>query len=148
MKISSNKEDRREDFSSVCADVRPDDGIPPAILSKREKQNRDQRRRVGKIRSQQLCGQIRQALADALLCDCSDPLLADANVEKVESVCGSSVVLASISLDTLDPELLDELHARLRAASGLLRASIAGAIHRKRVPQLRFAVTMAEAQAE
>jgi len=150
MKKSSKKQNRGEadDLTSVCAEPRPDDGIPPAILSKRERQNRDQRQRVGKVRSAQLCEQIRHALADALICDCDDQLLADTKVERVEAVSGSSSVMASLSFETNDAVLIDEVFTRLQAASGRLRASIAGAIHRKRVPHLRFTVIMTEPSAD
>ena len=134
------------DLSSLCTSVRADDGIPPAILAKRERQMRDQRNRVGNTRSLQLCEQIRRALADALVCDCSDASLADACVGQVEAMCGSSVLLATVSFPADEATSLDEWHARLQAASGQLRAGIAGAIHRKRVPQLRFKVIPAASE--
>jgi ribosome-binding factor A len=129
-------------FTSLCTSVRLDDGIPPpAILAKIEKQMRDQRNRVGNTRSLQLCEQIKRALADALVCDCNDSTLADASVEQVEALSGSSVLLATVSFPSDETISLNEWYARLQAASGQLRA-IAGRHRRSHPPQTRPSVAL------
>lgn len=76
----------------------------------------------------------------ALVLDVADPTLEDALIREVRPASGSQALEVVVSVPNADPQLLDEVHASLRAAEGVLRASLAAAISRKRVPALRFQV--------
>ena len=70
--------------------------------------------------------------------------MTELNVVSVEPLPCSSVLLVILSAASLTQEEIAGMEARLRQASGLLRAAIAGETHRKRVPHLRFRVVPAE----
>ena len=73
-----------------------------------------------------------------------DESLSDLNVDSVEPLPGGSVLLVVLSAPSLTQDGIAGIESRLRQASGLLRAAIAGETHRKRVPHLRFRVVPAE----
>ncbi len=66
------------------------------------------------------------------------------NVVSVESIPGVSLLLVIVCAPALMQDDIAVMELRLRNASGLLRAAIAGATHRKRVPHLRFRVVPSE----
>jgi len=87
----------------------------------------------------QLCGQVRDALT-TILPGCGDRVLREALVYLVEPApnAGRLRALATVPADGPEP---GEVEAHLNRAAGMLRAEVASAIHRKRAPELIFAVT-------
>ncbi len=123
-----------QDADELCAQLREDDGIPPSVLAKRKQQ---EHRHVN-YHGEQLCKQVRIALGDALACDCSDPVFEDLQVIGVRMSSGTTALEVVLCAPDQDARLLREIETQLSSAEGLLRASISGAIHRKRLPRLRF----------
>lgn len=110
-----------------CEELGPGDGLDPRFDPVE--------RKPGNRKALQLCAQVANALNMALA-DCSDECLREAFVEAVVPAPDSSHMLVKIRT-TLDKELVMEA---LQKASGRMRNEIASAIHRKKVPQLRFEV--------
>jgi ribosome-binding factor A len=98
------------------------------------------RRRHGR-KDAQLCAQVQRAIEDALACELDDERLAGLWVVRVEPAPDLSLlrVWLACAPDRGSPEPALVL-ARLAAAQGVLRAEVAAAIHRKRVPALTFAL--------
>ena len=121
-------------MNQLCAQLREDDGIPPSILAKRKQQ---EHRHIN-YHGEQLCKQVRIALSEALACDCADPAFEDLQVVDVRMSSGTTVLEAILDAPQQDARLLREIETQLCSAEGLLRSSIGGAIHRKRLPRLKF----------
>jgi len=90
----------------------------------------------------QLCAQVQEAIASALAAELEDPLLRELWVVRVEPSPTASQLLVWVALPRGARTLADAetVLARLSKVEGLLRAEVASAIHRKRVPTLRYAV--------
>ena len=129
---------KRINDRELCAESHPDDGVPPHVLAKRGRPRGSAR--AGRHHLDQLCKQVRIALGEALVCDCSDSVLQSLVVESVKPLTGSSVLQVTLTLPSADPGQFEHAHQQLQRASGILRSAVASAIHRKRVPQLRFCV--------
>lgn len=124
----------------LCAELREDDGISPTVLAKRKQQ---EHRHVN-YHGEQLCKQIRIALGEALACDCADPAFEDIQVIDVRMSSGTTALEVIAVAPRQDTSLLRDIEERLQKAEGLLRAGIAGAINRKRLPRLKFRLVPAE----
>jgi len=113
---------------ALCAELHPEDGKP------RRRNDRKPRKKDRKTR--QLCGQIRRAL-DLSLAASADSVLRELWVVSVSPAPDASRVRVLIS--TFDPELPPgQALGSLKGATGWLRAEIAHAISRKKVPELCF----------
>ena len=119
-----------------CAEPRPDDGVPTIELAKRERY----RKTPNRAREEQLCHQVMHALDASLACDCDAEELRDAEVIDVAPGRGIHMLVTRIAIRDASPERLDAAYRALTENLGSLRAGIAAAIHRKRVPTLRFIV--------
>jgi ribosome-binding factor A len=99
-------------------------------------ESKDRKRSDRKDR--QLCGQVRRALSVALDADFLDPLLQALWIVDVEP----APTLARLRVWVAGPAGSDAMLIlqRLEAVSGMLRAEVAQAIHRKQVPALCFAI--------
>jgi ribosome-binding factor A len=86
-----------------------------------------------------MCGQIARTLSMVLSWESGDELLSELMVEAVEPAPDSTRVLVTVSVQAGNATFSD-VSQRLHRASGRLRAEIATAIHRKRVPELAFRV--------
>lgn len=97
-------------------------------------------RRGDPRRSEQLRAAIRRALVRALECDVHDPRLDGLTLVDVIADPGGtwSALFASTRLDDLD-----DLEQRLRDAAPVFKRALAGALARKRVPQVAFYVVPA-----
>jgi ribosome-binding factor A len=118
----------------LCGQPGPEDGLDP-----RETLRREARKKGGR-KARQLCGQVAQALNYAFAAVCEDDVLRDLLVVACQPAPDESRLLVSVgsALATrCDPVLALE---HLQRAQGKLRAEVAAAIHRKKVPELTFCV--------
>jgi ribosome-binding factor A len=93
----------------------------------------------------QLCRQVQRALMLALAGDCGDEVLRELYVAAVEPMGGAGQLLAHVVLPRRgDVASVVDVMTRLDARAGLLRAEVARAINRKRVPTLTFIVVADE----
>lgn len=93
----------------------------------------------------QLCRQVQRALALALIGECDDDPVSDLVIESVEPLGGAGQLLVRIAMPREHLASATDVLARLNSRSPQLRAEIANAISRKRVPGLSFvAVPMTE----
>ena len=137
------KKQRDAAWQSVCAGLRPGDGIPPHQIKRQketERKKEKQTRQPVDRHALQYCKQARLCLDGELAAlqaadgDQSGPW----SVLRVEPVPGSGALVVVVGVPGLTAENLATVEDRLSAASGHLRAAVAGCTHRKRVPPLRF----------
>ena len=89
----------------------------------------------------QLCHQVEEAIACALVCSTS-PILRDLYVLGVEAMSGAAAlrVLVTMEGDEEEAHDLQQTKEALERAKGYFRGEVARSIHRKRVPSLEFTV--------
>jgi hypothetical protein len=118
-----------------CAERGPEDGLDPRL------QKRGGSGQTGDRKLRQLCSQVARTLNAVLAGECGDDLLRDLVVESVTPAPSSARLLVTVALAPTapdhDPGLLSE---RLERARGLLRVAVAGAIRRRRAPDLLFQI--------
>lgn len=126
-------------MDSLCAEVMPDDGIPPHVLKKQL--NRDQRssKRLP-ARALQYHKAVRQCLDAAFASVCADPILTDLAVLSVEPLGKGAKLLVVVETPPTNTANVRMIEASLLQAAGLLRSVLAGEIQRKRTPCLSFRV--------
>jgi ribosome-binding factor A len=129
--MTSRKIDPQEHWP--CAESGPEDGLDPRL------QNRAGSRPAGDRKLRQLCSQVARTLNAVLAGECGDDLLRDLVVESVTPAPSSARLLVTVALAPAapahDPALLSE---HLERARGLLRVAVAGAVRRRRAPDLLF----------
>jgi len=92
-------------------------------------------------KARQLCAQAQETLNATLAGECSDPVLQDLFVARVEPKGSSHRLLVTIELSsTPDSATAAQALERLERARGLLRSAVAAAICRRRTPDLEFRV--------
>jgi ribosome-binding factor A len=92
----------------------------------------------------QLCRQVHRALMLALSGECSDDLLRDLVVDAVEPMGSASQLIVRVGVPRgAAGQSFAEILARLNERTPKLRATVAQAICRKRVPMLSFALVPA-----
>jgi ribosome-binding factor A len=127
----------RRRMLAACDEIGPDDGIDPREWTKTEF-----RRPPGR-KALQLCRQVAEALQVALG-DCRDEVLSGLIVTAVTPAPHAGrlriSVAAAPSAGVRDAAIVQE---HLSRAAGLLRAEVAGAIHRRKTPELFFALAAA-----
>lgn len=123
---------RHDALRDLCAQVHDDDGIEHL---RRQRGVRQQTPR----KDLQLCAQAARAIADALSTACNDPILRELIITRIEPApdSGRLRVFAAAAPGSA-PFTAQAALERLRAAKGILRAHVADAITRKRVPDLVF----------
>ena len=131
--MSSRKRIHR-DQRLLASDVGPEDGLDPRFLPRYPG-----RRGAPGRKSLQLCEQVVQVLSSALTGGCDDDVLRDLLVVEVVPAPDSSRLLvtltASPAAGQLDPA---DVLERLERHKVRLRAEVAAAIHRRRVPELSY----------
>jgi len=126
------KEPSRKDMLSSCSEIGPEDGADPKSFL------RPERPRVKNRKALQLCEQVSQTLGHILAWESGDDCLRELAVVSVVPAPNSGHLLVTVTAPVaVDPTQAME---RLQAAHGKLRAEVAGAIHRKKVPLLTFEV--------
>lgn len=116
----------RMQLQALCAELGPEDG-----LNARDFHRKNTHRAADRRTQSQLCGQIARALNLALP-GAGLEVLRATMVHTVTAPRSGEVEVTCVG----PPEARPALHA----ASGWLRAEVAAAIHRKRVPRLTFVV--------
>ena len=129
MKNNSDAGRRPADY---CDRLGEGDGIDP-----REESNRGGRRRGPDRKTLQLCAAVGRTLHQLLSGECGDDLLAGCRVLSVVPAPNAGRLLVTVVSD--GPP--DVVASRLAAASGFLRSQVAASIHRKKTPELTFAVS-------
>jgi len=90
-------------------------------------------------KTQQLCKQVERTLA-SVLPECKEELLRELSLLEVRAVAGTSRLEVVLVAPGWRQDELAQIEEGLDRARAYLRAEVAQAIHRKRVPELSFAV--------
>jgi ribosome-binding factor A len=131
----STKKPSRKDLLSSTGEITPDDGQDPHIFLRKTTRKPTNRKAL------QLSGQVMETLNYALAWECGDPILQDLTIDSVTPAPNSTHLLVTVRLPAAgDGPKADVVLEHLQRASGKLRAEVAAAIHRKRVPELTFRV--------
>jgi ribosome-binding factor A len=127
----------RKELLSSCHEIGPEDGIDPKIYFRKNSERKVNRK------SLQLCSEVFKALGRTLAWEMGDDLLNRLLVEAVVPAPDSSHLLVTVSLPApASAGHVEQTLERLRRSSGKLRAEVAAAIHRRRVPELSFRIAM------
>src|SRR6266446_6248916 len=127
------KKPSAKDLLASCGEIGPDDGVDPRVFFRKASAKKVDRKAL------QLWSEVAKALAHALAWELGDDLLGQLQVEAVVPAPDSSHLLVTVSLSAPPgTDLSDQVWERLRRATGRLRAEVAAAIHRRRVPDLEF----------
>jgi len=131
----SFKKSARGQKPPLCDALGPGDGVDT------RKSFREPPGKVTNRKALQLCGQVARTLNEVLQGGCGDPVLHDLMVESVEPAPDSTRLLVTVSRSPacarIEPGRVMEHLAR---ATRMLRVQVAGAIHRKKVPELVFRI--------
>ncbi len=126
----------QKELLSFCSDIRPDDGVDPRTFFRKSSG-----RKATNRKALQLCGAIARTLSQVLAWECGDDLLRTVEVQSVEPAPDSTRVLVTVVMQVWEDGMnAGQLTEHLNRARGRLRAEVAAAIHRKRVPELVFRV--------
>jgi ribosome-binding factor A len=124
----------RRELLASCSDPGLEDGRDPRY------DRRSPERRAGR-KCLQLCAQVSRTLAEVLAGECADDLLRDLAVESVAPAPNAGRLLVTVSLTPpVEAALADQVAERLERGRGRLRAEVAAAVHRRRVPDLVFRI--------
>ena len=126
----------------LASEPGPEDGIDPRDLL------RQAGRKKGGRKTQQLCGQIAEALNYAFAGVCNDDVLRDLGVVAVQPAPDESRLLVTVAPTLPGPCDPAQVLAHLHQAMGKLRYEMAAAIHRKKVPDVTFHVAARAGAAE
>jgi ribosome-binding factor A len=124
----------KTDLRNLCSEPASDDGVDPRDVI------RQSARKRGGRKTRQLCGQVAEAINAALAGACNDDVLRDLGVVAVHPAPDESRLLVTVAPTLPGPFDPAEALCRLNRAAGRLRAEVAAAIHRKKVPDLVFRV--------
>jgi ribosome-binding factor A len=132
MKRPSHKREN-DALSRYRAAVDADDGADPRAFQKQGTSPHRARRKT-----QQLCSQVAQTL-EQLLAEAADPALQMLQIVEVSPAPDATQLLVVVTPIVPAAELdLPATSAAIERAAGWLRSQVAGAITRKRAPQLVF----------
>jgi ribosome-binding factor A len=131
----NRKRSHSRDLLSSAAELGSDDGLDPKQLH--GKQSWSESRQLNR-KAQQLCGQVADALR-VILPALADEVLQNLMVLSVEPAPHTGRLLVTVAgpvpTDVTDRDALTE---RLAKAGGRIRSEVAGAIHRRKTPELVF----------
>lgn len=130
--MSSRKPTRRRD-TPPCADWREDDGIDPRMFAERRAPGRGRERTVLR-----LCSQVAECLRWSLGESCSDPRIAELEIEGVVPAPDAGRLRIEV---VVHGDLSEEMaQGLLSSALPRLRSAVAAYVQRRRVPDLAFSV--------
>jgi ribosome-binding factor A len=122
-------------MSSLCGEVRPEDGMDPREFARKPRPQKGDRKVL------QLCSQVAETLSLVLSGECSDELLQNLQVVAVAPAPNASQLLVTVRLaDEVETVDSAEISERLASIAGKLRCEVASAITRKQAPKLVFRV--------
>jgi ribosome-binding factor A len=121
-------------MQNLCAEPGPEDGQDPRDVLRRAA------RKKGGRKTQQLCAQVAEALNYAFAAVCHDDVLREVAVVTVEPAPNEGRLLVTVGPALPGPVDPAQVLAHVQEAVGKLRSEVASAIHRKKVPELTFAV--------
>lgn len=128
------------EMKSLCAETRPEDGIPPHVLKKQQRRGEQPDHGRNNAHAAQYCKAAHRSLEAGLASVCGDPRLKDLSIATVEPLRTGSHLLVVVTVPAASAEDMLELERALQKAAGLLRSVIATEIQRKRTPHLTFRV--------
>ncbi len=123
---------RRRNDLPPCGELRPDDGIDPRTLFRREE------RSWSRTRDRRLCGQVAEALSLALGELAGNAWTDGLSIVSVEPAPDSSRLKVSVEYAGRDADDTRAAFAQLRGLGAHLRWEVGAAISRRRVPELVF----------
>ena len=123
-----------KDLLSSCSEIGPDDNVDPRTFFEEKCAKKTNRKAL------QLCGEVAKTLSFALAWEMRDDLLGLLQIDSVVPAPDSTHLLVTFSLAPSAGAVVQSevIKYRLRRATGKLRALVAAAIHRRRVPDLAF----------
>lgn len=128
---------KRVDLSSCCDAPGSGDGRDPRL----EPRGGEAPPKVTNRKALQVCGQVARTLAGVLAGESADAVLRDLQVESVVPAPNSSRLLVTVSrAPSAEKSEPATVLAHLEAARGRLRSEVAGALHRRKTPDLIFQV--------
>lgn len=135
--MSRKRSRSRELITTSAADLGPEDGSDPKRFH--DRRTWDRSRSPGR-KALQLCGQVADALR-AILPGLADQVLQNLSVMSVEPAPHTGRLLVTVAApataDVTDRRTAAE---HLTRANGRIRSEVASAVHRRKAPELTFAV--------
>ncbi|MBX9581725.1 MAG: hypothetical protein K2X87_15590 [Gemmataceae bacterium] len=131
----SRRRQDKIDITGLAADRGPEDGSDPKEFHQKPW---DAPKKAGR-KALQLCGQVRDVL-HAALAGCGDGVLQALTVVGVEPAPHTGRLRVTVAVPADGSVSRDEAAAHLDRAAGPLRSEVAGAIRRRKAPELVFAV--------
>jgi len=120
---------------ALCGEIGPDDGQDPRRSRSTQSQVRSSRK------TWQLCAQVRRALESGLTEGTSHSLLQSAYVGAVDPAPDATQLLVTIYVrESASMKQLQDLQTLLSQHQGRLRAVVAAAITRRKMPTLKLRV--------
>ena len=133
----SRKRSRQRDLMASAADVGSEDGSDPKRFH--DRRTWDQPRKTGR-KARQLCGQVTDAVRTTLA-GLADEVLQNLTVISVEPAPHSGRLLVTVAgPTTADVTDRTTTRERLNKACGLIRSRVASAVHRRKAPEIVFAL--------
>ena len=130
-----------QEMKSLCAELRPEDGLTPLELKKQQQRQQLKDHPPSQARARQYCKAVHRALESGLSSAIGDERLKDVMIESVQPLhSGGSNLLVPVISPGMSPAEMPAMEQALQKASGLLRSVIATEIQRKRTPHLTFRV--------
>ena len=117
-----------------CGEIREDDGIDPREYFRHKPDSNKHNRKA-----LQLCQQVLQTL-QLVLTDCDDSLIQSMDLVTVTPNPDSSCMRVHVACG--ETCSMNEAYEALQRQASRLRFEISKSIHRKRVPNLVFAITL------
>lgn len=138
--MKSHPEKSVQEMTSLCAELRPEDGVSPAALKKQQQRGERQTHPPSQARAWQYCKAVHRSLEAGLCSACGDERLKDLTIQSVQPQRRGSSLLVIVAVPPTGLQSMAALEHTLQKAAGLLRSVIATEIQRKRTPHLTFRV--------
>ncbi len=121
----------------ACDALGPDDGVDPRTVAHASRRGPTNRKTL------QLCSEIARTLRWVLAWESGDEVLSSLDVSSVVPTPNCGRLLVTVYQATPDATLQPaQIIERLSQVAGKLRAEVAAAIHRRRVPELVYRVLL------
>lgn len=131
----SRRRPAKVDVAGLADEAGPDDGVDPKELQRKPW---DAPKQAGR-KALQLCGQVKDVL-HAALAGCGDAVLQAVAVAGVEPAPHTGRLRVTVAVPADGAVSRAEAEAHLARAAVLLRSEVAGAVRRRKAPELVFLV--------